>query len=157
MLIIKAKDFFISVLEYKIVHHEDYYEARKNGFVDSLEDVLERAKMGIYNWKFDDKMNPDKPEHDEVTDINADVKRWETEKKEYEADYQEKMKNMTEEEYGLSIDEHISSLGYIVGRLNGYQFAEAIMCMSYTDEKRACAAELISIAEKKQMKIPTPM
>lgn len=157
MLNFEAKDFFISVLEYKIVHHEDYYEARKEGFVDSLEDVLNRTKVGIYNWKFYDEIDLEKPEYDEVTDINADVKRWETEKKEYEAEYTEKKKNMTEEEYGLSIDEHISSLGYIVGRLKGYEFAEAIMCMSYTDEKRACAAELISNAEKQQMKIPTPM
>ena len=150
-----AKEFFISVIADEICLHFEQCEERKDGIVDSLKDVLERTKKGMYDRNFECDNTKEKINYDEYADINADIKRWESMREGFKAYYDEKMKDITADENGLIFDDYISAFCYIIGRLEGYEFAYALMRLSLTEGKRALATYCISENRKLMKKDQT--
>lgn len=119
----KAKDMFISVLEFKIdwlIQENDRYE---KGFIDSLADVLEKTQAGMYDWYFDHSYNP----NDDDASIGKDWERWLAMGKQNKTNFKKMLKYMTEDDYALCRNGYLSSEKYISERANGYEAAGLLL------------------------------
>ena len=119
MLDQKAKKLFISILEFKIdwfKQDDDHYE---KGVVDSLADVLEKTKSGLYDWYFDYSYEP----NDDDASIRENTQRWRARQKQIDTNYEKRLEYMTEDEYALCREDYRSSALYFNGRVRGYDMA----------------------------------
>lgn len=119
----KAKNLFISILEFKIewIINGNSYEGK--GVIDSMADVLEKTKAGMYDCYFDHSYNP----NDDDASIGKDWERWLAMGKQNKTNFKKMLKYMTEDDYALCRNGYLSSEKYISERANGYEAAGLLL------------------------------
>ncbi len=126
MIDLKAKELYVSLVEHVISRYViDSSYCSNKGYRDSLADVLEKTKAGVYDWCFDDSYvyTGDEP------DIMLDFQRWKDIKKQNEKNFKKIVKLMTEDDFALCKDGYFSSDRYIYDRAEGYFLAAQMMSM----------------------------
>ena len=156
MIDLKAKNLFISVLELKIhavaVDNNGYVE----GVCDSLADVIEKTQAGLYDRLFFGKVEIGNPDCDENSGIQEDIKKWKAFEKEYDKHCAERHKYISsEEEYANSIEIRLVLANYLIGRLKGYEFANALIRMNI--EQLYSAANLVMLGRTRKRPVPAPI